>query len=78
MKDILDAKCAPVSAEQMLDASTHLSTDEKEQLRPLLERYESLFDGSLGCWQGVKHHIELKDPKEEPVSVRPYPVPRTK
>ena len=29
IKDILGAKCAPVSAEQMLDASSHLSTDKK-------------------------------------------------
>ena len=61
----------------MLDASSHLSADEKERLRPLLEKHESLFDGTLGCWKGVKHHVELKDPNGEPVSVRPYPAPRT-
>ena len=61
VKDILDAQHAPVSAQQTLDASLHLSTDKKEQLRPLLEKHETLFDGTLGCWC-VKHHVELKDP----------------
>ena len=35
----------------------------------------TLFDGTLGKWKGITHHIELKDPKAQPIPCRPYPVP---
>jgi hypothetical protein len=73
--DILAAKYAPVTAQQILNKSTHLSDSQKSVLRPVLEQFEDLFDGTLGKWKGVLHHLELKDDDKTPVSSRPYPVP---
>ena len=72
---ILDAKYAPVSTQQILDNSPHLTEEQKRTLRPILDRHATLFDGTLGKWKGVQHRLELKDPKSTPVACRPYPVP---
>ena len=72
---ILDAKYAPVTPEQILENSSHLSEEQKRTLKPILEKHVKLFDGTLGKWKGIKHRLELKDPKRSPVACRPYPVP---
>ncbi|CAJ1936786.1 unnamed protein product [Cylindrotheca closterium] len=72
---ILDAKYAPVTPDQILNNSSHLSDDQKRTLKPILEKYVKLFDGTLGKWKGVQHKLELKDPNSPPFRCRPYPVP---
>ena len=72
---ILDAKYAPVTPEQILDNSPHLSEEQKAGLKPILYKHLRLFDGTLGKWKGFQHKLELKDPKAKPFACRPYPVP---
>jgi len=72
---ILDAKYAPVTPEQILDNSPHLTDAQKRSLKPILYKHLKLFDGTLGKWKGVLHKLELKDPKSPPFACRPYPVP---
>ena len=72
---ILDAKYAPTTPDQILDNSPHLTEEQKESLKPVLQKHIKLFDGTLGKWKGIQHHLELKDPKAKPVACRPYPVP---
>ena len=76
VKNILAAKYAPVSPEQILKASEHLTAEQKREILPILQKHKSLFDGTLGKWKDVKHRIELKDPSAPPISCRPYGVPR--
>ena len=75
VKEILDAKYAPVSTDEILENSTHLTDSQKESLRPILDKHMKLFDGTLGKWKGVQHQLELKDTSLPPVACRPYPVP---
>ena len=75
VKDILDAKYAPVSCQSIIDNSPHLSEEQKQALLPILEKHKSLFDGTLGKWKNAQHKIELKDPSLPPIACRPYPVP---
>ena len=70
--EILDAKYAPVSPQQIIDNSPHLNDGMKQQLLAVLNKHKSLFDGTLGEWKGIQHKIELKDPNCSPVSLRPY------
>ena len=74
VSQILDAKYAPISPEQILENSSHLTEEQKRALRPILEKHVKLFDGTLGKWKGITHHIELKDPKAQPIPCQPYPV----
>ena len=75
VSQILDAKYAPVSPEQILNNSPHLSEEQKAGLLPILRKHVNLFDGTLGKWKNIQHKLELKDPKAKPIALRPYPVP---
>ena len=48
VKDILDAKCAPMSSEQIVDNSPHLTDEHQQSLLVMLKKHVSLFDGTLG------------------------------
>ena len=75
VSQILDAKYAPVTPEQILDNSPHLTEEQKRGLKPILYKHLKLFDGTLGKWKGVQHQLELRDPKLKPFACRPYSVP---
>ena len=72
---ILDAKYAPVTSDQILDNSPHLTECQNKSLKPILQKHAKLFDEMLGKWKNVQHEIELRDPKTKPIPCRPYPVP---
>jgi hypothetical protein len=41
----------------------------------LLQKFEELFDGSLGTWKTDPINLELKDPNVKPFHAKPYPMP---
>jgi hypothetical protein len=43
------------------DKCTHLSTDHQKKLLQLLQKYESLFDGTLGDWKTKPVSFQLKE-----------------
>jgi len=51
-KQILEAKYEAVTPQQIVDACVHLTDEEKVELLTLLEKFQDLFDGSLGRWKG--------------------------
>ena len=51
-----------------------INSKDKQQLIQLLQKYESLFDGTLGCWNCKPVELELKDPNCKPIHSKPYPV----
>ena len=51
-------------------------TKQKEQLHVFLQKYKTLFYGSLGTWKTDPIELELKDPNAKPYHAKPYPVPR--
>ena len=65
MKRILDAKYTKADLETITESSTHLDTQERNELYTLLDTYQSLFDGNIGTWHGKTYDIKLK-PDAEP------------
>ena len=50
MKRILDAKYSKADIKTIVESSTHLDLQERNELYTLLKKYEDLFDGNLGTW----------------------------
>src|SRR5210317_938149 len=76
IQNILDAKYSPANIKEEVDKCTKINSSEKEELLSLLNKYQDLFDGSLGEWQTQPIKIELK-PEAKPYHARPYPVPQS-
>ena len=74
MKRILDAKYSKADIKSIAEISTHLDPHESNELYRILNKYERLFDGNLGTWQGKPYDIKLK-PDAEPYHGKPFPVP---
>jgi hypothetical protein len=60
-----------------VEECTHLEQAERRQLLRLLQKYEDLFNGSLGTWKTDPIKLELKDPNDKPYHAKPYPVPHS-
>ena len=56
---ILDAKYKPANLKEITDNLPNLEDGQKEQLHTLLQKYNELFDGTLGLWKGSPYKIEL-------------------
>jgi len=74
-KRILDAKCKKADLKTVCQSQTELTVEEKSQLEALLRKYEPVFDGQLGRWQGQEVKLELKE-GAKPCHSRAYNVPR--
>ena len=75
IKAILDAKYEPANLQQVVRDCVHLSESEQSSLLKILQRHESLFDGTLGKWTGEPYKIDLKA-DAKPYHARAYPIPR--
>ena len=75
LKGILDAKYEPADIDKVCSNLDHLSRDEQDKLAELMKKYETLFDGSLGHWNGTEYDIELKE-GAKPYHARSYPIPK--
>ena len=75
LKAILDAKYEAADLKAVVDEATHLSQDERDKLLLLLQKYKSLFDGTLGKGTGSPYNIELKE-GAQPYHAKPFPIPR--
>jgi len=56
-------------------SQTELTVEQKGQLEALLRKYEPLFDGQLGRWQGQEVNLELKQ-GAKPYHSRAYNIPQ--
>jgi hypothetical protein len=43
----------------------------------LLQKFETLFHGTLGAWDTEHIDLELEDPEAKPYHAIPYPVPQS-
>jgi hypothetical protein len=59
--EILDAKYEPANLNEVAAGCTNLIQEQQDDLHILLQKYESLFDVSLGQWKGEDYDIELKE-----------------
>ena len=71
---ILDAKYAPANLKEIADSNVKLNIHQRQKLQTLLTKYESLFDGTLGKWEGDPYNIELRE-NVKPYHANPYSVP---
>jgi hypothetical protein len=70
---ILDAKYKPANLKEITDAAEHSTSLQRQELYKLLMKYEDLFDGTLGKWNGTPDDIKLKK-GAEPYHARTFPV----
>ena len=75
MKRILNAKYSKANIKTISESSTHLDTQERNELYTLLKKYECLFDGNIGIWHGKPYDIKLK-PYAESYHGKTFPVLR--
>ena len=75
IKRILDAKYEPADLDKIVQEHDNLTTEEKQKLRRLLNKYKDCFDGTLSKWTGSPVELKLKR-DAEPYHARAFPVPR--
>jgi hypothetical protein len=77
IQGIIESKYTPADLSKIVEECTHLEKAERRQLRHLLQKYEDLFDGSLGTWKTDPIQLEVKDPNVKQYHAKPYPVPHS-
>jgi hypothetical protein len=75
IQNVIESKYTPADLNKIVEECTHLEKDKQKQLLILLQKFEELFDGSLGTWKTDPINLELKDPNVKPFHAKPYPVP---
>ena len=75
VKGILDAKYEKANLREICEEAEYLDPEEQQLLFELLSKYEDLFDGNLGNWEGEEYNIELK-PDATPYHARAFPIPK--
>jgi hypothetical protein len=75
--EILDAECKPASLDDVIKTCENLHVEEQHQLKILLQKYEHLFDGTLGEFNMEPISLQLMDPNCKPIHLRDYTVPRS-
>jgi hypothetical protein len=78
---ILDAeyKHGSASLDDIIKACQNLHVEEQHQLKTLLQKYEHLFDGTLGEFKMEQTEISLQlmDPNCKPIHAHAYTIPRS-
>ena len=74
LKSILDAKYEKADLHKEVGKCAHLTPDQQDMLLTLLQRYQHLFDGTLGKWKSEPYDIQLKQ-GAQPFHAKAYPIP---
>ena len=75
IKRILDAKYEKANLKQVIKKLNYLTKVEQKGLLNLLQKYETMFNGTLGTYKGSVYKIELKD-DIKPYHAKPFPIPK--
>jgi gag-polyprotein putative aspartyl protease len=75
IRKILDNDYGKADLKDVAEMQTHLSQDERDKLEKLLNKYDDLFDGTLGRWTHPDYKLELK-PDVKPYHAKAFPVPK--
>ena len=75
IQHIIESKYAPADLIEIAEQCKHLNQGEQKLLLRLLQKFEDLFDGTLGTWNTEPIQLELKNPNQVPYHAKPYPVP---
>jgi hypothetical protein len=74
---ILDAEYKPASLDDVIKTCEKLHVEEHHQFKILLQKYEHLFDGTLGEFKVEPISIQLMDPNCTPIHARAYTISGT-
>ena len=75
-KKILQAKYEKADLEKEVNTnSPQLNPQQQQELNNLSNKFEQLFNGTLGTWKDTKYNIELKE-GATPYHGRPYSIPQ--
>ena len=74
LKEILPSKYGKVETDQVADQQQHLKPDQITDLKHILGKYTTLFNGELGIYIKKKVHLQLHD-EVQPFHGKAYPVP---
>ena len=74
---ILDCEYAPADLPTIVDKIKYLNLNEKKDLSTVLNKYKSLFDGTLGNFNVEPVDLELKE-GAKPVQLRAFSVPHSR
>ena len=77
IQEILNAKVCKADLEQIVHECKQLNKEEQQKLLALLQKYEVLFDGTVGTWKTDPVDIVLKDSNCTPYHAKAYPVPHS-
>ena len=77
IQNIVESKYCPADLRTIAEECNLLTSEEKEKLFHLLDKFEHLFDGTLGNWNTNPVDLELIDPNAKPYHAKPYPVPHS-
>lgn len=72
---ILPSKYDAVNIDDVVNTCKHLSADQRSDLRTLLSKFPTLFDGKLKVYPDEKMHLTI-EPNAVPHRSRAYPIPR--
>ena len=75
IQEILDAKYCKADLAKLTQECDQLDKTDQQKLLQLLQKYEHLFDGTVGTWNTDPVDLVLKDPTCMPYHAKPYPVP---
>ena len=75
IQEILDAKYCKADLVKLSQECDTLDREEQQKLLKLLQKYEHLFDGTVGTWNTEPVDLILKDPTAAPYHAKAYPVP---
>ena len=77
IQSILNAKYCPADLNKLVQECEQLNKEEQEKLLVLLQKYENLFDGTVGTWKTAPVELHLRDPNCVPYHAKAYPVPHS-
>jgi len=77
IQNIVESKYCPADLMTIAEECKLLTPKEKRKLYYLLNKFEHLFDGTLGNWNTNPVDLELIDPNAKPYHAKPYPVPHS-
>jgi hypothetical protein len=72
--DILDTKYEKVLVADVIDQLDHLNSQQKNDLKQVLNEHIKIFDGTLEVYPHIKFHSDLM-PRAVPKHSRPYAIP---
>jgi hypothetical protein len=77
IQEILKAKYCKADLHNLVKDCDQITKEEQEKLLALLQKYEHLFDGTVGTWKTAPVELHLKDPNCAPFHAKAYPVPHS-